>query len=369
MRHLDIVYVPIRRYFSVPIPHDMFYDSTDGSTSNLELRLLDGNMKSAHAEKRAWFFLDRGTLSLYGIVVNKTVAKRPHQFILMARNSFGLSAHDPFIVIVNSSTTTANRTHFVEAVFDMDYVSFVDDTKSVMEVVSRIATFFGGESQQLDIAVHEGSVVLRFTNRSASRCEDTASIRKRILFANGTARAEFVNALAPEFPLVNLTFRLQGQCLTSPSPAKDDSTLIIAILVPVLVILLILAIVLICCIYVRREKRVTGKVFLEDMNGTNSVYKHDRKPIILPDDYELGAVRVSRLGSRAPVAFDNDGISLDAGDPALLTPRPRPSAPHYAQRRRLREDEITPSPPPSYSSQAPQILPSYRTPPPYIHKV
>ena len=362
-------------YFHFPIPEDTFYDPTDGSTSNLELSLLDSTAGSLPPS--SWVFLNTNTNGIEGIPLASDDTEDDSHLILSAKNRYGLETH-------MNITVQLNRLHLLEPShqfiirLDETFNTFMAERLNLIQFLNRLSLYFSSQTTQhinvLDIRA--GSVMISWTNSSLSSsvCEnDTIHSLYNKMLSGDSESASLLSELFPEYNVSDINVEFMNICAYVSTGLTGSQ---IAIIVVPIVILVVLIIIFILVLWLRCRKQHAGRLLLNDtiMDDKN------RKPVVLVDEHELKDIGVGK-NPKKPTVLDSDSTSgVDVNRLSLPqgTAKPPPYHSHGGSATVVKDEEH--SPPPEYEEydvpdtdmdenpyhQAP---PAYRLPPVYDNEV
>ena len=268
------------------IPEDTFYDTENGSTSNLVLSLQHSTGQVV--ANTTWVQLIDG--ALYGLPLQEQVdnlAVTEHVFILIAQDPQNGIARD-FIVIsvLPQDPFIAN---FITFFVDGDFGVFNQQIVSKVDLVNRLASF-GPSNATSDVYVRDlfnGSIGLQYGNTTIpnSDCE-TFNNFVELIYSNVTSMYSnsFAAALLPYE--VTKVPQVTGPCLQPVTPNVSDVSTIeerssnnfYFIIIPGVVLAVILLVgAMLACILYRRTHRERKKLYRENLD----VIFINRRAIIL----------------------------------------------------------------------------------------
>ena len=279
------------------VPENTFKDEVDGSTRNLKLKLLASDKHSLSRD--SWIRFDDKNQTIYGMPLEYHVGESA--YILMAVNSDNKVITDTFSVKVAKNSTPRKLSHEFTVTFGLDYEKFIADTKLRLEVLDKIAKYYGDPdmSKITVIDVKAGSVKLSWTNNSipTDSCPtaEIFNLRRHIIANDNTVKQSFQDAMHP-FTVEGAGAIPKGPCDKSKSAVtvpttlegsavevrkSDDTDKFISTVLPVILILamIILACIIICCLYRKKRK---GKLSDED----NSTFVTKGIPVIFAEELE-----------------------------------------------------------------------------------
>ena len=383
---VDNISAALGQYFEYHIPSDTFYDLQDGTTENLNLTLLDINQ--SELTKSFWVQFDRVKQIVFGLPLDVDKSVALHEFVLIAKDSSGLTSERDAIVIKINTETTKDLNHYFHVVLDLPFESFVSETTNVIDGILTIGNFFG-EKRASSIVVsniQNGSVVITWSNGTLSRtvCEnDTINSIFDKLSGGGVLNPNFSAALWPKYPVASVSLELAGSCLPlmpvatmppivpQPPGTEAEPNILLWTLIPAVVLVLLIFVIAVTLCYIRRKRRYSGKVL---MDNERPVFTNDRKPVLLAN--ELQMLDLNNVPKR-PVVLNRDlesELDLEPVHPSPAGDSHRPKPPPYYY-----PDDFDPmldnleSPPPSYRGSPPEghsplfgkNPPEYKLPPPY----
>jgi len=257
------------------IPEDTFYDTENGSTSNLVLSLQHSTGQVV--ANTTWVQLIDG--ALYGLPLQEQVdnlAVTEHVFILIAQDPQNGIARD-FIVIsvLPQDPFIAN---FITFFVDGDFGVFNQQIVSKVDLVNRLASF-GPSNATSDVYVRDlfnGSIGLQYGNTTIpnSDCE-TFNNFVELIYSNVTSMYSnsFAAALLPYE--VTKVPQVTGPCLQPVTPNVSDVSTIeerssnnfYFIIIPGVVLAVILLVgAMLACILYRRTHRERKKLYRENLD-------------------------------------------------------------------------------------------------------
>ncbi|XP_065889703.1 uncharacterized protein [Dysidea avara] len=259
------------------IPENTFYDTENGSTSNLVLSLQHSTGQTV--ANSTWIQLINGVL--YGLPLQEQIdnlAVTEHVFILVAQDPQNAIARD-FIVIsvLPQDPFIAN---FITFFVDGDFNIFNQQIISKIGLVNRLASF-GPSNTTSDVYVQDlfdGSIGLQYGNTTIpnSECE-TFNKLVGLIYNNVTMMYSnsFATALMPY--VVTKVPMIDGPCLQPVGPNVSDVSTIeerssnkfyYTIIPGVVVAVILLVGAILACVLYRRTYRERKKIYRENLDVT-----------------------------------------------------------------------------------------------------
>ncbi len=364
-------------YFEYHVPSDTFYDLQEGATDSLTLSLL--NMDQRELTGESWVQFDPKRQMIFGLPLPQYMAAMRQEFVLVAFDSRSASDRDVFVIDVDDSSMQ-DLNHYFAVSLETNLKSFVNNSSNIVDFVLAMGRFFNetSDSSVLVTDVQNGSVVVHWSNATLSRGSCQNETIQEIFQAmsggdNESVSLDFQAAMAPQFVVKSVELFLTGNCLPllvlPPGGPGTGSDALLWILIPVVVVAILVLIIAMVLCYIRRKRRYSGKLMLDD---ERPIFSISRKPVLLADELQMRDV--GNVPKR-PVVMDPDldGPEEPESDPGVSQPA-RPTPPPY-----FYPDDFEPvldsleSPPPSYKGSSPsnsntppsRQAPEYRLPPPY----
>ena len=374
------------QYFEYQIPTDTFYDLQDGTTEKLTLTLL--NIDQSELTKNFWVQFDTVEQVIFGLPLNFDKSVALHDFVLVAKDSSGLSSERDAIVIKVNTRTTKDVNHYFDVKLNLHFELFVSETTNVIDGVLAIGNYLG-EKRASSIVVSNvlnGSVVITWSNGTLSKkiCEnDTINSIYDQLSGGGVLNPNFSAALWPKYPVTSVSLELAGSCLPlipvatvppiipQPPGTEEEPNILLWTVVPAVIIALLIFVIAVTLCYIKSKRRYSGKVLLDN---ERPIFTNDRKPVLLENELQLQDL--NNVPKR-PVVLNRDlepELDLDPvrPSPAGNSHRPKPPPYYYPDDFDPMLDNLE-SPPPSYRGSPPEghsplfgkNPPEYKLPPPY----
>ncbi|XP_034652930.1 uncharacterized protein LOC117891532 isoform X7 [Drosophila subobscura] len=370
---VDRVNASVGQLLVFKVPPDTFYDAND---NDLTLTLKSKDHKELGT--RHWLQFDSKNQEFYGIPKGGDTGSE--EYLLVAEDSGGLSAHDALVVVV-SHPPKKEFGAFFKAYLSIRHENFNADLQR--KFVERIAKVNGdantNQIQIRSINIHHDSdgTIVNFYNTSLykhhNRCPEKELAATRSVYLVGdNLRDSVKRAMGPELNLTNFSVAPFGSCHHSenidinqhefvptrteePSQKSTFSEEYLAnFILPAVIILvmIVLASIVACCLHRRRHK--SGKMELGDEEERKS-FRAKGIPVIFQDEYE----EKPEIGNKSPVILKDE-------KPPLLPPS-------YNTSNMNGDNDVDEYvPPPAVVVGGREVrgkspaTPSYRKPPPYV---
>ncbi|OCT83217.1 dystroglycan 1 S homeolog isoform X1 [Xenopus laevis] len=394
--HIDKVVAWVGTYFEVKIPPDTFYDREDGTTDNLQLTLVP-RIKASAGEKM-WVMLNSTSQVMYGMPDYIHIGD--HEYYLRAADKAGRTAVDALEIQVRNLFQKQPSPVKFHAKFHGDHNAVINDINKKILLVKKLAFAFGDRNSS-SITLHnitKGSVVVDWTNNTfpTEPCpvEQVEGVGKKIYDERGNPRQHFVNAVEPEFKLLNISLSFTGSCKhknfryipmrpeepiptavaptlaeeRNPEKSSEDDVYLHTV-IPAVVVAAILLIAGIIAMICYRKKR-KGKLTIEDQ----ATFIKKGVPIIFADELDDSKPPPS---SSMPLILKEEKAPLPPPEyPNQNVPETIPlNQDTFGEYMPLRdEDPNAPpyQPPPPFTTpmegkgSRPKNMTPYRSPPPYV---
>ncbi|XP_043643036.1 uncharacterized protein LOC122613097 isoform X2 [Drosophila teissieri] len=371
---VDRVNASLGQLLVYKVPADTFYDANDNQLT-LTLKTRD------HLElsPRHWLQFDSKNEEFYGIPKSGDIGSE--EYLLVAEDSGGLSAHDALVVVV-SPAPKRDFGFFFKAYLSIKHERFNADLQR--KFVERVAKLNGdattGQIQIRSITTHHDSdgTIVNFYNttlyRKHNSCREKEVAMTRSVYLNSdlSLREAAKRALGPELNLTNfsvvpfsichLTANIDTNQLdyipsrpeepTHKSSFGDDYMITFVWPIVIIVTMLVAASIIACCLHWCRQR--SGKMELGDEEERKS-FRAKGIPVIFQDEYE----EKPEIGNKSPVILKDE-------KPPLLPPS-------YNTSNLNGDNDVDDYvPPPSVVVGGREVrgkspaTPSYRKPPPYV---
>ncbi|XP_026840783.1 uncharacterized protein LOC6593123 isoform X4 [Drosophila persimilis] len=369
---VDRVNASVGQLLVFKVPPDTFYDANDN-----DLTLTLKSKEHKELSTRHWLQFDSKNQEFYGIP--KSGDTGSEEYLLVAEDSGGLSAHDALVVVV-SHPPKKEFGAFFKAYLAIRHENF--NAELQRKFVERIARVNGdattNQIQIRSINIHHDSdgTIVNFYNTSLykhhNRCPEKELAATRSVYLVGDSLRDSVKrALGPELNLTNFSVAPFGSChhaeniditnefvptrTEEPSQKSTFSEEYLAnFILPAVIILvmIVLASIVACCLHRRRHK--SGKMELGDEEERKS-FRAKGIPVIFQDEYE----EKPEIGNKSPVILKDE-------KPPLLPPS-------YNTSNMNGDNDVDEYvPPPAVVVGGREVrgkspaTPSYRKPPPYV---
>ncbi|KAH8314505.1 hypothetical protein KR059_010965, partial [Drosophila kikkawai] len=392
---VDRVNASVGQLLVFKVPADTFYDANDNQLT-LTLKTKD------HKElgTRHWLQFDSKNEEFYGIPKGGDIGSE--EYLLVAEDSGGLSAHDALVVVVNHAPKKEFAGYF-KAYLAIRHENF--NAELQRKFVERVAKLHGdantNQIQIRSINMHHDSdgTIVNFYNtslyKSHNRCPEKELIATRSVYLNSdmSLKEGVKRALGPELNLTNFSAVPGTNCHRKDYKPRPSSRISIKfthffsdpeiidihhndyvpsrpeepsskstfseeymanIVLPavIIIVMIIVASIIACCLHRRRHK--SGKMELGDEEERKS-FRAKGIPVIFQDEYE----EKPEIGNKSPVILKDE-------KPPLLPPS-------YNTSNMNGDNDVDDYvPPPSVVVGGREVrgkspaTPSYRKPPPYV---
>ncbi|XP_043247146.1 dystroglycan-like [Amphibalanus amphitrite] len=324
LRQLDRIPASVGKLLKLQVPADTFFDEEDGYAREMELRLLTGDRQPVPPS--SWLQFEPKNQEFIGLPLDEHVGRTHYH--LECIDSGGLKTFDSIEVEVAPRQNNTDYTVEFGVTLQNDFASFSSDPLQKQRLIEKLAELLGDSSAD-SILVHsiqEGSVLFSWFNESLPRehCpDDEITALRSALLDDDRVQPAAVQALGPEFRLVNASVTPRGICLADETPtteaaptvaagprdeeapeSKGDEYLVTFIIPAVVIAAMLIIAGLIACVLYRARRR--GKMTMTD-NGT---YVSRGIPVIFSDELE-------------------DRMEKNAKTPVILTNERPPEPPTY----------------------------------------
>ncbi|XP_017027308.1 uncharacterized protein Dg isoform X1 [Drosophila kikkawai] len=371
---VDRVNASVGQLLVFKVPADTFYDANDNQLT-LTLKTKD------HKElgTRHWLQFDSKNEEFYGIPKGGDIGSE--EYLLVAEDSGGLSAHDALVVVVNHAPKKEFAGYF-KAYLAIRHENF--NAELQRKFVERVAKLHGdantNQIQIRSINMHHDSdgTIVNFYNtslyKSHNRCPEKELIATRSVYLNSdmSLKEGVKRALGPELNLTNFSAVPGTNCHhpeiidihhndyvpsrpeepSSKSTFSEEYMANIVLPAVIIIVMIIVASIIACCLHRRRHK--SGKMELGDEEERKS-FRAKGIPVIFQDEYE----EKPEIGNKSPVILKDE-------KPPLLPPS-------YNTSNMNGDNDVDDYvPPPSVVVGGREVrgkspaTPSYRKPPPYV---
>lgn len=371
---VDRVNASLGQLLVYKVPADTFYDANDNQLT-LTLKTRD------HLElsPRHWLQFDSKNEEFYGIPKSGDIGSE--EYLLVAEDSGGLSAHDALVVVV-SPAPKRDFGFFFKAYLSIKHERFNADLQR--KFVERVAKLNGdpttSQIQIRSITTHHDSdgTIVNFYNttlyRKHNSCREKEVAMTRSVYLNSdlSLREAAKRALGPELNLTNFSVVPFSICHhtenidtnqldyipsrpeepTHKSSFGEDYMVTFVWPIVIIVAMLVAASIIACCLHWCRQR--SGKMELGDEEERKS-FRAKGIPVIFQDEYE----EKPEIGNKSPVILKDE-------KPPLLPPS-------YNTSNMNGDNDVDDYvPPPSVVVGGREVrgkspaTPSYRKPPPYV---
>ncbi|KAH8361986.1 hypothetical protein KR200_009378, partial [Drosophila serrata] len=371
---VDRVNASVGQLLVFKVPADTFYDANDNQLT-LTLKTKD------HKElgTRHWLQFDSKNEEFFGIPKGGDIGSE--EYLLVAEDSGGLSAHDALVVVVNHAPKKEFAGYF-KAYLAIRHENF--NAELQRKFVERVAKLHGdantNQIQIRSINMHHDSdgTIVNFYNtslyKSHNRCPEKELIATRSVYLNSdmSLKEGVKRALGPELNLTNFSAVPGTNCHhpeiidihhndyvpsrpeepSSKSTFSEEYMANIVLPAVIIIVMIIVASIIACCLHRRRHK--SGKMELGDEEERKS-FRAKGIPVIFQDEYE----EKPEIGNKSPVILKDE-------KPPLLPPS-------YNTSNMNGDNDVDDYvPPPSVVVGGREVrgkspaTPSYRKPPPYV---
>ncbi|XP_016968089.1 uncharacterized protein LOC108036449 isoform X6 [Drosophila biarmipes] len=371
---VDRVNASLGQLLVYKVPADTFYDANDNQLT-LTLKTRD------HMElsPRHWLQFDSKNEEFYGIPKSGDIGSE--EYLLVAEDSGGLSAHDALVVVV-SPAPKREFGFFFKAYLSIRHERF--NAELQRKFVERVAKLNGdattGQIQIRSITTHHDSdgTIVNFYNttlykkHNSCREKEVAATRSVYLNSDHSLREAAKRALGPELNLTNFSVVPFSNCHhpenmdtnqldyipsrpeepTHKSSFGEDYMITYVLPIAIIIVMLVIASIIACCLHWCRHR--SGKMELGDEEERKS-FRAKGIPVIFQDEYE----EKPEIGNKSPVILKDE-------KPPLLPPS-------YNTSNMNGDNDVDDYvPPPSVVVGGREVrgkspaTPSYRKPPPYV---
>ncbi|XP_052842849.1 uncharacterized protein LOC128256492 isoform X6 [Drosophila gunungcola] len=371
---VDRVNASLGQLLVYKVPADTFYDANDNQLT-LTLKTRD------HQElnPRHWLQFDSKNEEFFGIPKSGDIGSE--EYLLVAEDSGGLSAHDALVVMV-SAAPKRDFGFFFKAYLDIRHDKF--NAELQRKFVERVAKLNGdattGQIQIRSITTHHDSdgTIVNFYNttlykkHNSCREKEVATTRSVYLNSDNSLREAAKRALGPELNLTNVSVVPFSSCHhtenidtnqldyipsrpeepTHKSSFGEDYMITFVLPIVIIIVMIVVASIIACCLHWCRHR--SGKMELGDEEERKS-FRAKGIPVIFQDEYE----EKPEIGNKSPVILKDE-------KPPLLPPS-------YNTSNMNGDNEMDDYvPPPSVVVGGREVrgkspaTPSYRKPPPYV---
>nr|XP_016929385.1 uncharacterized protein LOC108009498 isoform X3 [Drosophila suzukii] len=371
---VDRVNASLGQLLVYKVPADTFYDANDNQLT-LTLKTRD------HLElsPRHWLQFDSKNEEFYGIPKSGDIGSE--EYLLVAEDSGGLSAHDALVVVV-SPAPKREFGFFFKAYLSIRHERFNADLQR--KFVERVAKLNGdattGQIQIRSITTHHDSdgTIVNFYNttlyKKHNNCreKEVATTRSVYLNSDHSLREAAKRALGPELNLTNFSVVPFSNChhpenmdtnqldyipSRPEEPAHkssfgEDYMITYVLPIAIIIVMVLISSIIACCLHWCRHR--SGKMELGDEEERKS-FRAKGIPVIFQDEYE----EKPEIGNKSPVILKDE-------KPPLLPPS-------YNTSNMNGDNDVDDYvPPPSVVVGGREVrgkspaTPSYRKPPPYV---
>ncbi|KAK4291047.1 hypothetical protein Pmani_036095, partial [Petrolisthes manimaculis] len=390
---IDILNTTEGALFRYKVPQDTCYDTEDGASSRLKLRLLTSNLSPP--ANTSWLQFDPSNQEFFGIPQSSDVGKA--EYILECVDKGGAKANDAlFVTVLRRESRKIPSAEFSLTLSDK-FSDFLQRPHRKAKLVERIAGAFGDDHPR-HVSIKSftmGSVVVAWHNNSlpSEPCpnREIRRLARTMVTENGELKPEFIEYFRPEFNVLGGSVTPSGTCLAEgttthpdtdhthhqPPPEQEivgqneENDYLLNFIIPAVIIalMLLLAAVIACCLYRRRRY---GKMRMAD----DRTYVSKGIPIIFAEELDDRPDP-----AKSPVIMKEEKPPLpppeyQRGTSPATTNHPTP--PPTAGRRRphsggdVADDAPSYQPPPPFTATngasrhpRPNMPPTYRKPPTY----
>ncbi|KAH8400780.1 hypothetical protein KR009_000930 [Drosophila setifemur] len=371
---VDRVNASVGQLLVYKVPADTFYDANDQ-----QLTLTLKTKEHKELSTRHWLQFDSKNEEFFGIPKSGDIGSE--EYLLVAEDSGGLSAHDALVVVV-SHAPKREFGAFFKAYLAIRHENF--NAELQRKFVERVSKLHGdpttNQIQIRSITTHHDSdgTIVNFYNTSLykmhNRCPEKELATTRSVYLNSdlSLKDGVKRALGPELNLTNFSVVPFGTCHHADIPDINQHEYIPArpeepsqkstfsdeylanIVLPavIIVVMILLAAIVACCLHRRRHK--SGKMELGDDEERKS-FRAKGIPVIFQDEYE----EKPEIGNKSPVILKDE-------KPPLLPPS-------YNTSNMNGDNDVDEYvPPPAVVVGGREVrgkspaTPSYRKPPPYV---
>ena len=303
--------------FQFTVPENTFFDQESGTTSQLQLSLLDSSGNSL--PNTTWIqlrYLSGGVLVIEGLPLNDQLASgllTDYVFLLRAEDINGGVAHDLVTVRIIPAAQPINNVLMV--FFEGEFELFNQNLTAKIDLYNALSSF--GPTGNSDIYIgsfSSGSIAVSFTNLSIANGDcfaflDWAQEIITISDDQNTYTDRFISTVLPFVP-TNVP-QIDGPCrdfvatpgtdtpqtpALNPIPVTDQILLLATVIPAVILACLCLCCGIIACILYRRRRSEREQLFNPSMKRA---FLH-RRPVVLAGELDLPQ------RSRRPVILINE---------------------------------------------------------------
>ena len=375
MNPIHKILVQLGNYFEFPVPADTFYDTLDGDTTRLSLRLVTINNSSLPSS--SWIQLDASRQVVFGLPLRNDVSELPAEYVLMASNSHGLTAVAAIQVVIDTTILDGISHRFI-VTFRLNYSDFMRTRLENLKVIVKKLDAYYDDVSSVDsysnshvsvTDLREGSVQMAWTNTSVSKtsCENE-TIKELFLRMshNGSLSDKFRRFMLPQAPVVAVGLDLLGVCgVNGSSPeggagvdgvSSTDGLIWLVTIIPALIVVVLIAVIILIMV-IRNKRRSQRGRYLPD--SEKPIFGKNRKPVLMPEEMEMLDLG---LRPKKPVTMPTDNQNFYTNAAYETDPVPPPP---YQQPGSLPRQGVSP---PVYdvTGMCNTPPPTYRLPPPYV---
>jgi len=221
-----------------PVPEDLFYDTTDGTTRNLKLTLND--IYNKPTDETSWISVDSDIQVIYGYLKiddYKQIGGKETFFHLVATNSKGGSTS--LLFKVELPEKLPDILYKVTMTLTPFYNIDVPEINEQLMLLTKISTYFGKPSKFSWINIisfnrvdHQNKITMAWTNCTLTegKCQnknnDISTIASKVIMANGNANTNFASFLSPQYMIRHIEASAIRICPTSSIPLPTSSAVI-----------------------------------------------------------------------------------------------------------------------------------------------
>ncbi|KAK4306945.1 hypothetical protein Pmani_021268, partial [Petrolisthes manimaculis] len=391
---IDILNTTEGALFRYKVPQDTCYDTEDGASSRLKLRLLTSNLSPP--ANTSWLQFDPSNQEFFGIPQSSDVGKA--EYILECVDKGGAKANDAlFVTVLRRESRKIPSAEFSLTLSDK-FSDFLQRPHRKAKLVERIAGAFGDDHPR-HVSIKSftmGSVVVAWHNNSlpSEPCpnREIRRLARTMVTENGELKPEFIEYFRPEFNVLGGSVTPSGTCLAEgttthpdtdhthhqPPPEQEivgqneENDYLLNFIIPAVIIalMLLLAAVIACCLYRRRrygkmrmadDRTYVSKgipiIFAEELDdrpdpAKSPVIMKEEKPPLPPPEYQRGTSPATTNHPTPPPAAGRRRPH-SGGDVADDAPSYQPPPPFTATNGASRHPR-------------PNMPPTYRKPPTYV---
>ncbi|CAL4108520.1 unnamed protein product [Meganyctiphanes norvegica] len=384
---IDLLNATQGRLFIYKVKDDTCYDSEDGDSTKLKMRLHTDAPSPLLPNN--WLQFDQNNQEFYGIPLAKDIGSKT--YFLECSDSGGEKINDAMIVNVRGSDNSKqSAVEFQIVIQHINYDHFMSDSLKKKQLIEKIAEAFGDSNTDHVVvkSLSHGSVVVTWHNSSlpSEPCpsDEIRALREKMLDGHGKLLPSFVSVFHP-FNVSKGNVMSLGACLGADTPThieqpehimpeesniqdNEENDYLLNFIIPAIIIacMLLLAAIIACCLYRRRrygkmtmtdDRTFVSKgipiIFAEELDdrpdpAKSPIIMKDEKPPLPPPEYQRGS---SPAASTPPTGDRRRPHSGDHGgmDDSPYQPPPPFTATNGASRH-----------------QRPNMPPTYRKPPTYV---